>query len=253
YVSIKIGVCETTQYFDGSKCTPRFLEFERCFFDDMCLLPMSCQSYLCTCGDLFYFENSTMTCLPKLKSGYFCDKNLHCRSDLGLGCLNNECSCDSSDHTWASQVEDCLLTYGKRFCHNDLNCNMNENLICQAQNCSCPQKSEIGMCDCNRTLGNEQFWNGKQCTIAGVYGRNCTNNFHCQTLTQKTECLFGICNCHDLAQFQILDWEHFFEQKNSKTKNKESIRLKIFVQLTSGFLVKKGKYVKNSIKKLLDT
>ncbi|RNA27007.1 hypothetical protein BpHYR1_047357 [Brachionus plicatilis] len=171
----------------------------------MCLDPMTCVANKCICGENEYFENITSSCIPKLIYGFSCNSDSECRSDLNLICVNNQCVCNSLDRTWSYLSNNCLLTYSKGHCSLDSECNTDQKLICQSysiQNCSCPQLSQQWVCDCNRTIDNEKYWNGKECIEANTFGRNCTENYHCQTITENTICDQNICKCAD--SFKII-------------------------------------------------
>ncbi|RNA31585.1 prion-like-(Q N-rich) domain-bearing 25 [Brachionus plicatilis] len=207
-------VCATHQYFNGSQCTERHYEFESCSSDNMCYPPLTCAANNCSCASNQFFENSTLSCVPKLKNGSYCDKDWQCRSDLGLTCRNNECICSEAGKEWSSVSDKCYLTYGYQTCNIDSECHDDHDLICSVHNCSCPKISLQGMCDCVRTIGDEKYWNGKKCTLASSYGHNCSQDFHCQTLTQKTICVqdLGICDCAELS-IQFFDGSECISKK----------------------------------------
>jgi hypothetical protein len=78
-------------------------------------------------------------------------------------------------------------------CTHSVECNNFEGLHCQTtpNKCNCPSTSFIGMCDCERDLLNEFFWNGTQCTGASSHGEPCLNvgmDYMCKTLTEGTVC-----------------------------------------------------------------
>ena len=54
------------------------------------------------------------------------------------------------------------------------------------------------MCDCPRVSGNEQYWDGTQCILAGAYNVPCLSaaanpNYQCQELTLTLQCSGGFC------------------------------------------------------------
>ena len=194
------GQCRSNEYFDLSKCILKKTEFQPCLSDIMCLNPMTCLSNKCLCGINQYFENTTSFCVPKLINGFSCNRDFDCRSDLNLECNDNKCVCKSSDYEWSYQSQNCLLTYSKGYCLNDNDCNPEQNLICQPQtikNCTCPLLSFPLICDCMRENNNENYWNGQECKQAHTFGKNCSENYHCQTITQKTVCSNNICKCEN--------------------------------------------------------
>lgn len=164
---------------------------------------MTCQSGICTCPNNHYFDNSSFLCVEKLLHGFKCNENIECRSDLSLTCKENVCVCDSLDRIWSFNSKNCLLTYNKGICVDDSDCNIDQRLICLKEtnkNCSRPNPSLKWVCDCNRVKYNEQFWNGIECTKSNPFGMNCSENYHCQTMTQNTRCINNICRCVDFSK-----------------------------------------------------
>lgn len=191
------------RYFSFNKCLLKLYQTELCTSDEMCSYPMTCVSNSCSCENNEYYDNITLACIPKLIYGFLCNRNIECRSDLNLICNNGRCACDSTDLTWSYTSNKCLLTYNKGYCSVNSDCNVDNKLMCQShavQNCSCPLISQAWVCDCDRTIDNEKYWNGFDCIEANFFGKNCTENFHCQTLTQNTVCVTNICNCANLAR-----------------------------------------------------
>lgn len=144
---------------------------------------MTCDlSIGCTCDTSKFFENTTSTCQDKFLNGSYCDKDLQCRSDLGLVCANNICICGSSQHQWSGSK--CLLTYAQTLCSNDADCNEAQNLVCILGNCTCEKKD-----------GSEFYWNGKMCISANDVGHECQSDIQCKFLTQNSVCLNQTCGC----------------------------------------------------------
>ena len=199
YLILK-GKCDTSEYFWLKKCILRVGQNQPCTSDIMCLIPMTCQSNRCTCGNNHYFDNTSSLCVEKLLYGFKCHQNIECRSDLSLTCKENVCVCDSLDKKWSLNSNKCQLTYNKGICFDDSDCNTDQKLIClneTSKDCSCPNTSLKHACDCNRVIHNEQYWNGVECTKTNFFGMNCSENYHCQTLTQNTKCIDNICKCAD--------------------------------------------------------
>ena len=92
-----------------------------------------------------------------------------------------------------------MLTYSKRNCDTNNQCNPDQNLKCINEGCNCPTNSTNGMCDCQRSYNNEEFWNGTHCTAAKNYSDLCSNNFECQIIKQKTFCIEGSCICSNYS------------------------------------------------------
>ncbi|RNA34663.1 prion-like-(Q N-rich) domain-bearing 25 [Brachionus plicatilis] len=193
--------CKQDEYFSQSlaKCVPRVGELQSCFFDDMCLMDMVCNDTHCLCVGNKYFENQTSQCTDQHSFNQYCDKDIQCRKDQGLFCSSNRCLCSSIDHAWSLTANKCLLTYGKQFCSSVNLCNSDQNLKCINQDCDCPDISKYGMCDCERSVGKEEYWNGSYCASANDYSLMCFNDYECQTLTQKTVCISGSCLCLDYS------------------------------------------------------
>lgn len=98
-------------------------------------------------------------------------------------------------------------------CANINECNNQFGLTCQTvgevNSCSNPN---LQFCDCNRTINNENYWNGSYCKQAASFNQSCNPNITidsstCQTLTQGTICnstgsLFT-CKCPYLKYFDM--------------------------------------------------
>ncbi|RNA20905.1 hypothetical protein BpHYR1_000841 [Brachionus plicatilis] len=146
-----------------------------------------------------YSTTKTTTIADQKIVNNYCDKDLECRSDLGLVCTGNRCICGSSSHTWSNTNQKCLSTYSKRSCLTGDSCNPDQNLKCINDQCNCPIASVDGMCDCRSTEGSEEFWNGSFCSSAKNYSDHCSNDFECQTKTQNTLCVAGSCVCSNYS------------------------------------------------------
>ena len=85
-------------------------------------------------------------------------------------------------------------------CTSTQECNTLLGLYCPStSSCKCPYSAASIFCDCQRTTGNEYYWNGAACQAASVIFQPCTSSstsYMCQTLTQNT-----ICN-NSIGQFQ---------------------------------------------------
>ena len=78
-------------------------------------------------------------------------------------------------------------------CSNSNECDNSLGLICPATTllCNCPSNSSSIFCDCQRTPGNEFYWDGNTCQTALTQGQPCidsSTSYLCQTLTQLTSC-----------------------------------------------------------------
>ena len=119
-------------------------------------------------------------------------QNTYCDTTSGL------CQCNSTNF-WDGTSCVPPYTYNNQTCTNSsqcaspLVCNLNET------SCNCPDTVPINKCDCSRSIGNEYYWNGVTCVLAGAYGESCTigSNYTCQYLTQNTFCdsSTGLCGC----------------------------------------------------------
>jgi hypothetical protein len=154
-------------------------------------------TFTCRCSTLFYYRTSTKKCESQLSIDGLCPQIDACRSDLGLSCQAGTCKCDSTTQFWNGTRCIAYYTYNTGTCSNDNQCK--GNLICRTNgnSCNCPTTVTAGRCDCQtRAVGNEYYWNGIDCVIAGVYNQPCNiANYTCQTLTQLTQCNGGKCTC----------------------------------------------------------
>jgi hypothetical protein len=146
--------------------------------------------YKCKCPSLQYYLFTTSKCESQLSYNIYCPQADACRSDLGLSCQSNLCDCDTTIQFWNGTKCVNLYTYNTGTCSNDNQCR--GNLICRTNgtSCNCPSTVTTGSCDCQtRAVGNEYYWNGIDCVIAGAYNQTCYNgNYTCQTLTELTQC-----------------------------------------------------------------
>lgn len=186
----------------NQKCFPRKYEFEICSFNEMCFQPMICSPQLeCKCPQNQFFELNSSICKEKYFYNFGCNLNIECRTDLGLNCLNNKCSCVDNRKTWSFKTKKCLLSYAKSTCSSNGECNDSENLVCRFDDCNCPKESIYQMCDCSRQIGDENYWNGTKCIEAKKFGEQCKNDYECQTMTQKTKCINFNCECLETHKF----------------------------------------------------
>ena len=156
----------------------------------------------CRCQNFTFFHNLTSSCVNQKLSKKMCNKDNECRQDLGLVCKNNVCSCSSLNYSWSSTSLKCKLTYAKSTCTEDLDCNESENLVCRhSGECNCPTISSNLMCDCVRNQTTEQYWNGSKCSKARTFLSECSANYQCRTLSEKTICINKKCDCSDKTRY----------------------------------------------------
>lgn len=183
-----------------------------CVASSECISPMICNvtNNQCQCGAYQYFDPLFSACRAQTIFNTTCSANIQCRVDLGLSCQNLTCACNPATQYWSVIVNKCLnyLAYSQSGCAANTDCM--SSLICNlnaAQNpCNCPTASVSGACDCVRTSGNEQFWNGTQCVSAYAYtSTQCNTTYQCRTLTENTQCLTNQCKC-----YSVISNENFF-------------------------------------------
>ena len=124
-------------------------------------------------------------------------------------CLNGACQCLSTFPFWSSGYNTCIVPASySQTCLATSDCVTSVSLVCNSgTTCSCPTSLSSGKCDCvARVTGNENFWNGSSCVPAYSYNQTCTSsstNYMCQTLTQGTNCIGGICKCSTSEYFNF--------------------------------------------------
>jgi hypothetical protein len=71
---------------------------------------MTCLNGSCQCSSTStqYFDSTQLICLNKTLKGKLCTRNMTCRSDLGLSCVNDTCQCDSRTSYWSSIQTICV-------------------------------------------------------------------------------------------------------------------------------------------------
>jgi hypothetical protein len=146
-----------------------------------------------------------MSCNNQTLLNTSCTVSNQCRIDKGLLCQSGTCLCDSSKPVWSSILSQCIkkYNYGETNCTADTDCVSGLQLKCVTNTnstCNCPNTSQMAMCDCSKTYGNEYYWNGTSCTLALSYGQPCTNDYMCRTLTEGTFCN-GTCTCETNSHF----------------------------------------------------
>jgi hypothetical protein len=177
---------------------------------------MICSSLnTCQCSLGFYSENQT--CIPQGSYLASCNDDYNCRTDLYLECVNSNCTCMSSYPIWSIGLNKCIrLGNYSDICFSTADCLPGKSLICgTGTSCSCPTNLLAGKCDCpTRVSGNELYWNGSFCVSAHSKNQSCSEDYMCQTLTQATTCISGICNCLSTQ---------YFNKMNSKCESLLSI------------------------------
>ena len=155
-----------------------------------------CSGNKCSCPSTQYFYLNNNTCQPLVSINGTCTQPNACKSSLGLICQNGLCQCNATSQFWSFSSCINYLTYTAGPCTADNQCY--GNLICRTggSSCSCPQFVSTNNCDCPPSVfGSEYFWNGT-CTIARSYNESCTSSYQCQSTTQLTSCISGICTCN---------------------------------------------------------
>ena len=213
-------------YWDGYDCVPAGSFGQPCsniLTSYMCrtltedtVCSSSSGTFLCECSKFKYFNLVNNKCLDQLLESKSCLQPDACRSDLGLSCKNDTCNCDESIQYWDGSSCRNYLTYNTGTCTNDSQCK--DSLICKTAtspaSCNCPTIIANSNCDCSsRTVGNEFFWNGTQCTPAIPFKGSCLNiasSYMCRTLTEGTVCSGNItasytCQCPNLKYFNVLN------------------------------------------------
>jgi hypothetical protein len=153
------------EYYDSNtrKCQRYLNESEACATNSQCLGELQCLSEKCSCGSFIYFEPSNFTCIVQVSVNESCQNDIQCRIDLGLTCHLSKCQCNPATHFWHSTNLVCrdYYVYGETGCSANSQCNPGLSLLCNENptinNCSCPILSQVTMCDCERTNGNEYY------------------------------------------------------------------------------------------------
>ena len=142
--------------FENNKCLNKKYENQQCFSTKECIDPMKCKDGLCKCMIGQHFDETELKCLNNTLVKTQCLSNRTCNSLLGLSCQNFECQCDLNIKYWSYKENKCvdLLSYGVVGCDSDKNCLAN-------------LKCEFEMCNCERSVINEKYWNGTFCANAG--------------------------------------------------------------------------------------
>lgn len=144
----------------------------------------------------------TLTCIDRTSIYTACISSNTCRVDLGLSCQGSQCLCDANRQFWNAVQGRCVdfMTYGGIGCSVDGDCISGKALFCNldpvGNKCDCPMSSVSGMCDCKRVSGEEYFWNGAGCVLAGVYGSSCNSSVNrtCQMFAEPLFCRSGLCS-----------------------------------------------------------
>jgi hypothetical protein len=169
---------------------------------------MICSSFnICQCSQSFYyFDSKIQTCNPQGSYLASCNIDYNCRVDLYLECVNSKCTCISPFPIWSIGFNKCIVpgNYSDT-CFSTSDCSTNKSLICSnGTSCSCPTNLLAGKCDCPaRISGNEMYWDGSICVSALSKNQSCSADYKCQTLTQATTCISGVCNCLSTEYFKI--------------------------------------------------
>jgi hypothetical protein len=190
-------------YWDkfNTSCFQKKTEFQPCLSNSECLNPMFC-SFLnqCECSIYKYFDLISSSCFDKKFNGSTCATSNECRTDLGLQCILFRCSCISPQIVLSTN-QTCITphTYGES-CTISEECDQTQNLHCRtstANPCNCPEPSIVGMCDCQKISGAEEFWDNStlSCAAARDYNQSCPGNYACLAIAKQLECVSGSCNC----------------------------------------------------------
>ena len=191
-----VRVSGNEKYWNGSFCAPALNKSKSCTADYMCQTltqKTTCISGTCACLSTEYFSNINNICETLLIINNTCTQSDACNSGKGLSCTSTICLC-SSTQFWKSSTDGCVnyYSYNAGTCTADNECNnAKTNLVCRTSgtSCKCPTTVSNGRCDCQtRAYGNEKYWNGTHCNLAGSHGASCTINYQCQELTASLTC-----------------------------------------------------------------
>lgn len=164
---------------------------------------LECSANTCNYTNIFFY---LLFCF------HFISRKGKC-SNGGIWNLQTQ-SCKTCSYTIAN------LNYSDWGCFSNSNCAANKSLICNmGSTCNCPINSIFGMCDCERVVNNEFYWNGSLCSQAIPFGGICLNaltDYVCQTLTQGT-----ICNASNNGTLYTCQCPYleYFDTSINKCKN----------------------------------
>jgi hypothetical protein len=171
---------------------------------------MICSSFnICQCSlSFYYFDSKTQTCNAQGSYLASCNIDYNCRVDLNLECVNSKCTCISSFPFWSIGFNKCIVpgNYSDT-CFSASDCSTSKSLICgNGTSCSCPTNLLADKCDCpTRLSGSEMYWDGSICVSALSKNQSCSADYMCQTLTQATTCISGVCNCLSTEYFNNMN------------------------------------------------
>jgi hypothetical protein len=189
-------------YWNGTSCTLALDYNEECSNSStsyMCkkltqgTICSGTTNFSCKCPPFQYYNNSNKKCENQKSNNVSCSQHDECRIDLGLSCIQRICQCNSTTQFWNETTCTNYYTYNTGVCLSDNECNEESTgLICKniGRSCGCPEQVEDGgYCDCeDRYSGNEHYWNGSKCVIAGTRGASCNSSYQCQELTLLLTC-----------------------------------------------------------------
>lgn len=117
-------------------------EFVTCSFDDMCLMPMTCDHNIgCVCMNGYFYDPTILNCRRKYSYNEGpCNANYVCNEIQNLICdiTINKCVCLSPTFTWSTNQNACKISVNQRRCNTDSDCNLSELLSCDLnQMCNC--------------------------------------------------------------------------------------------------------------------
>ena len=189
------------EYFsNGTTCTSAVSFGNICYGNHTCqyLTQNTFCNGTCQCALFQYFNTNQYYCVNQLLINQSCILTTDCRTDLGLSCQTGVCQCNTSSF-WNGSSCVVFYTYNNQTCSSSSQCM--SPLVCNlaGSSCNCPAAVPINKCDCPRSIGNEYYWNGATCVLAGTYNQPCNivGNYTCQYLTQNTFCnsATGVCDC----------------------------------------------------------
>lgn len=183
-MQVKENCCNSTSYYDGSKCASKGYFNESCEFDDWCQndLGLKCSSQRCVCS--LGTWNSVIC--EKKKENEICSLSDQCIGNLV--CLNGVCKCSNSTVLYFdNSTSFCEAKKLNNFsCLNTLNCRDDLGLNCT-----------LSLCQCDVT---NKFWDGNSCTPYRLYGESCLSQNQC-IKNHAILCEGGVCSCNSTLMY----------------------------------------------------
>ena len=176
-------------FLNGTTCIPALSYGTPCYGNYSCqyLTQKTYCNQTCQCAALQYFNTIQSICMNQLIINQSCILTTDCRTDLSLSCKSGLCQCNSTNF-WDGTACVPPYTYNNQTCTSSNQCT--SPLVCNliGTSCNCPAVVPINKCDCPRSIGNENYWNGVTCAPAISFDNICFGTYTCQTMTQNTYC-----------------------------------------------------------------